>query len=282
MFIEWSKSLEIGIDFVDADHKILINLLNQVNDCVEQHEEGTVVGSVLDALVDYTDYHFFREEKMLEACGYLDILEHQGTHKDLSAQVHRIYTDYNRDPWDVDPQDILAFLKSWLTDHILGHDFAYKSLCSGHSEASTAANKVSFYGGKDQEVFADWHDLRVMLVDDNPNFRKLIHTLLKAVGVRHIQLVDNAKDGIARLSHRPTDVVLCDMVMDGMNGIDFARHMQTMNVPTKIVMMTGLAVNEIRDRTTGLGVSGYLEKPIKAQSFLETIAGVVTAKVAAA
>lgn len=57
MLVEWSKDLETGVTFVDADHKVLINLLNQVNNCIEEHEDTSVLGSVLDALVEYTDYH---------------------------------------------------------------------------------------------------------------------------------------------------------------------------------------------------------------------------------
>jgi len=272
VFVSWSKDLEIGIDFVDADHKVLINLLNQINDCVDQSEESTVVGSVLDALVEYTDYHFRREEKMLEVCGYTNLIGHRDVHNVLSDQVHTIYENYHDDPWKVDPEDILTFLQSWLTDHIMGHDFAYREICAGHPEASKIADEVKFFDNSSQDPFSDWQSLRIMLVDDNPNFRKLIQTLLKAVGVRHLQLIDNANDGISKLAQRPADVVLCDMVMDDMNGIDFARKVQSMELSTRVVMMTGFSSDEMRDRTSGLGVSDYLEKPIKAHSLLNTIA----------
>ena len=271
MLVEWSKDIEIGVDFVDADHKVLINLLNQINDCIEQHEESTVVGSVLDALVEYTNFHFMREEKMLESCGYADLTSHQKTHQDLSQQVLKIYADYQNDPWTVNPEDVLEFLKSWLVDHIMGHDFAYREVCVGNANAANIANEVKFFENHLQAPFSDWASLNIMLVDDNPNFRKLIKTLLKAIGVRHLHMVDNANEGIAKLSQRPADVVLCDMVMDGMSGIDFARQVQSMELETRVVMMTGYSSNEMRDRSSGLGISDFLEKPIKAQNLLDTI-----------
>lgn len=272
MLVEWSKDIEIGVDFVDADHKVLINLLNQINDCVEQNEESTVVGSVLDALVEYTKFHFMREEKMLESCGYVDLAAHQQIHEDLSQQVLKIYADYQNDPWTVNPEDVLEFLKSWLVDHIMGHDFAYREACVGNANAATIAKDVQFFENHLQAPFSDWASLNIMLVDDNPNFRKLIHTLLKAIGVRQLHMVDNANEGIAKLSQRPADVVLCDMVMDGMSGIDFARQVQSMELSTRVVMMTGYSSNEMRDRSSGLGISDFLEKPIRAQSLLDTIA----------
>lgn len=272
MFVQWSKDIEIGIKFVDADHKVLINLLNQINDCVLQREESTVVGSVLEALVAYTDYHFNREEQMLVACGYQDIGRHQETHNELSNQVHKIYTDHQKDPWKVDPEDVLDFLKSWLINHIMGHDFAYRGACVDHESASDLASDVLFFPASPQVPFSDWGNLRIMLVDDNPNFRKLIQTLLKAVGVRHLQIAKSANEGLARLSQRPADVVLCDMVMDGMSGIEFARQLQNMDLATRIIMMTGYSSDEMEKRSSGLGVSGFLEKPIKAHVLLETIA----------
>ena len=272
MFVKWSKDLELGVDFVDADHKVLINLLNQINDCIDQHEESTIVGSVLEALVEYTDYHFRREEKMLEACGFPGLEAHKETHHELSGQVRQIYTDYQKNPWDIRPQDILAFLKTWLIEHIMGHDFEYKDVCVGNPLAEKLAGNVSFFENTTATPFSDWANLRVMLVDDNPNFCKLINTLLKAVGVRHLQVVDNAQAGVARLAQYPADVVLCDMVMDGMNGIDFARELQDLGVQSRIVMMTGFSTDEMIDRSAGLSISGYLEKPIKAHSLLARIA----------
>jgi len=272
VLVKWTKDLELGVAFVDADHKVLIKLLNQINDCIDQHEESTIVGSVLEALVEYTDYHFRREEKMLEACGYLALEAHMATHRHLSGQVRKIYTDYQTEPWEISPADILAFLKSWLVEHIMGHDFEYRDACVGNPAAEKLANELSFFEQTEQAPFSDWANLRIMLVDDNPNFRRLINTLLKAVGVRHLQLVSSAREGVAKLSQNPADVVLCDMVMDGMNGIDFARELQTMNLSTRVIMMTGYSTDEMKDRGAGLSIQGYLEKPIKARSLLESIA----------
>ncbi len=270
MFVEWSKKLETGVTFVDADHKILINLLNQVDACIEDNEETTVLGSVLDALVEYTDYHFQREEKMMELSGYEGVQAHASIHRALSQQVRGVYTDYQVDPWSIDPNGVRDFLKSWLIDHIMGHDFAYRDACVNNADATRMAGEVHFInaGGKE---FTDWGQLRVMLVDDNPNFRKLIQTLLKAVGIRNVDAVEKPGDGLTRLSQRPADVVLCDWVMDDMNGAEFAQQLTEMEVPSRVVLMTGYSIDVLQERSSDLNVAGYLEKPIKARDLLETI-----------
>lgn len=271
MFVEWTKDLETGVTFVDADHKVLINLLNQVDDCIEQVEESTVLGSVLDALVEYTDYHFLREEKMMELSGYKGLDAHASIHRALSQQVRNVYTDYQDDPWSVDPETVRNFLQSWLVDHIMGHDFAYRDACVNNIEASRVAGEVHFLNGRGGAGFSNWDQIRVMLVDDNPNFRKLIHTILKAVGIRNVQMVDKPADGLSRLAQRPADVVLCDWVMDEMNGTEFARKVNEMELPSRVVMMTGYSIDVLQDRSSDINISAYLEKPIKARDLLETI-----------
>jgi len=271
VFVEWTKDLETGVTFVDADHKVLINLLNQVESCMAENEESTVLGSVLDALVEYTDYHFMREEKMMELSGYQGVEGHAAIHRALSQQVRNVYTDFQTDPWSVDPVSVRDFLKTWLIEHIMGHDFAYRDACVNNNDASRVAGEVNFVNGKNGGGFSDWEQVRVMLVDDNANFRNLIATILKAVGIRNLQMVSKPGDGLSRLAQRPADVVLCDWVMDEMNGTEFARKVTEMELPSRVVMMTGYSTDVLKERSSDLNIAGYLEKPIKARELLETI-----------
>jgi hemerythrin-like metal-binding protein len=275
MLVEWSKDLEIGVAFVDADHKVLINLLNQVDECIHQLEETTVLGSVLNALVEYTDYHFLREEKMMELSGYTGLSTHKITHRMLSGQVRDIYEEFGVNPDSVDPTDVRDFLQSWLVDHIMGSDFAYRDICLGNREAEHAAGQVTFLGNG--RVFQDWEHIRVMVVDDNINFRRLIRTILRAVGITHIQVVETPQEGLDRLAEKPADVVLCDWVMEGMDGAKFVRKVQEMNLPTRVVMLTGYSIDVLKERSSDLAIADYLEKPVKARDLLETISRVAMA-----
>jgi len=275
VLVEWSKDLETGVTFVDADHKILINLLNQVDECIDANEETTVLGSVLDALVEYTDYHFLREETMMELSGYAGIDTHKTTHRMLSTQVRAVYDNFQANPQTVSPRDVRDFLQSWLVDHIMGSDFAYRDTCRNNLEAADIAGQVGFLG--DGLSFNGWEHIRIMLVDDNPNFRRLIRTILRAVGIRNIQVVKTPTEGIARLSERPADVVLCDWVMDEMNGTEFARKVNELELPTRVVLLTGYSVDVLKERSSDLGIAAYIEKPVKARTLLETISRVAMA-----
>ncbi|TCS61333.1 bacteriohemerythrin [Varunaivibrio sulfuroxidans] len=264
--IHWNKQLEIGIPFVDTDHRVLVNLLNQLHSCVDQREELTVLDSVLSTLLEYTNYHFRREEKLLEICAYPLLEEHKDSHRLLEGEVRdlcRVFR-YNRET--VKSDDVKAFLNQWLLEHIMGEDVSYRRHCVDNIDARTQATEMAFL-----VPTKNLEDLRVMLVDDSANFRALIKTILHAVGVRNLDLVGDAQEAITRLTRRPVDIVFCDWVMDGMNGSEFAYKVHQMALPTKVVLMTGYSIDILQERSTQTGVSAFLEKPIQARQLLEMI-----------
>lgn len=264
--IHWNKQLEIGIPFVDADHRILVNLLNQLHSCVDQREEHTVLDSVLSTLLEYTKYHFRREEKLLEICAYPLLEEHKDSHRLLESEVRDLCHMFRYNRETVRSDDVKTFLNQWLLEHIMGDDASYRPHCVGNADARTQASKMSFLASA-----KNWDDLRVMLVDDSANFRTLIKTILHAVGVRNLDLVGDAQEAIKRLTRRPVDIVFCDWVMDGMNGSEFAYKVHQLALPTRVVLMTGYSIDVLQERSTQTGVSAYLEKPIQAHQLLETI-----------
>lgn len=274
--VTWTRDLEIGIPFVDTDHKVLINLLNQVNACVDQNEESFILTSVLSALTEYTEYHFAREEKLLEFCGYPKLDEHRAEHAHLAHQVRKIQDDFSADQSSVNAQGVYDFLNVWLVQHIMGHDVDYQSLCGKDLQASHQAEDIGFMENTSMTLPIGWDQVRIMVVDDNTNFRRLIKTLLNAVGVRHLELLDNAEEALGRLTRHPADLVLCDWVMEGMNGAEFARKMAEMELPSRVVLLTGYSIDVLQERSTNLNIVGYLEKPIQPRTFLEAIAKALT------
>jgi hemerythrin len=123
--IHWTSEFSVGVSSIDTDHKILISLINQLDDAIRRGEPKETVSRVLDALLDYTDYHFTREEALMAACRYPDIDAHKRTHAMLRAQVQDIRDRYRRNPESIHAREVLAFLKNWLSAHIVGRDKRY-------------------------------------------------------------------------------------------------------------------------------------------------------------
>ncbi len=274
---KWTPELEIGIPFVDDDHKVLVNLLNQTETCIKQHEETVLLGSVLSALAEYVSYHFAREEKLFEGCGYAGAGFHKKIHQDLEKEVLAFYQRFENDPQSVNADEVRDFLHDWLVEHIVGHDFAFRRACIGDEEAIAVAAAMPFFsgGGDGAGMAPEWGRLRVLVIDDNPNMLNIIETILRISGISDIELTKSAIKGLARLAKRPVDVVLCDWVMDDMNGAEFARHVADMETGAKVVLLTGYSIDVVRQRSAAAGISGYLEKPITATGLLKMMAGLL-------
>ena len=124
--------MSVGIDAIDSDHKKLLSLLNEMDYIinVDVSRKGAVK-SVLCELIDYTEYHFQREEDLLRACGYPQIDMHHQVHEVLKAQVHHFVDQHRQDPDTLDLETLRYFLELWLLDHIKGMDKDYEDWVKG-------------------------------------------------------------------------------------------------------------------------------------------------------
>ncbi|EKV31529.1 Hemerythrin [Caenispirillum salinarum AK4] len=284
--IAWSKDLEIGIPVIDADHKVLVSLLNQVFDTVGDNEEKATLGSVLNSLVEYTEYHFAREEKLQEVAGYSGLEAHKARHRDLERQVMEIRSRFEEDPDSVHGGEVLDFLRDWLVDHIEKRDFDYRDACLASPDAIAAAARIRF-GESDADREAqereearapavDWAALKVLVVEDNRNFQVIIQTILKSLGVRDIHVAGNGQEGLDDLAERAPDLVLCDWRMETMDGLEFARQARERGSQARIIMMSGYSDGEVREKALAAGVDAFLEKPITARGFLDAATKVLS------
>jgi len=140
--IQWTPDLSVGVETLDTDHKLLISLINQLDDAIRAGEPRQTVERVLDALLDYTDYHFAREEALMRACDYPEYDSHVRTHATLRAQVRDIRDHYRRNAESIHAREVLSFLQNWLTSHILGRDKLYVEHMLALHEQVEAANAV--------------------------------------------------------------------------------------------------------------------------------------------
>ncbi|MGC2856826.1 bacteriohemerythrin [Novispirillum sp. DQ9] len=124
--ITWQDSYSVGVDLIDSDHKLLVSLINQLGDAADGGQGRDVVGSVLNVLIEYTEGHFSREERLMEKGGYPDLPAHREHHRALTNKVREMVGQYRDGRIDALDSDILEFLRSWLTGHILGVDMEYR------------------------------------------------------------------------------------------------------------------------------------------------------------
>ncbi len=129
--VKWTPAMSVGVEAIDTDHKMLIGLINQLADAIDKGNAHDIVASVINALVDYTEYHFGREEEMMLVCDYADFNNHVSTHgKIIETLQHLRNAHAGRAPGHTE-KVLLDFMRAWLIDHILGVDMKYAPAMKG-------------------------------------------------------------------------------------------------------------------------------------------------------
>jgi methyl-accepting chemotaxis protein len=128
--MNWNDAFSVNIREIDNQHKQLIDLINRVYRGMMLDEGKEVIGQALEALVQYTANHFGYEERLFSQHGYPDTAAHMEKHKKLVAQVMEFYNNFKSGKAVVD-NELLRFLKEWLTSHIMGVDKKYSEYLNG-------------------------------------------------------------------------------------------------------------------------------------------------------
>ena len=118
----------------------------------------------------------------------------------------------------------------------------------------------------------------VLIVEDNPRNLKLVRDLLEHAGHRTLEAA-TAEDGLALArAHRP-DLVLMDVQLPGMDGVEALARLRadpaTERIP--VVAVTAFAMEDERARFAAAGFDGYLEKPISVREFPGQVAELLRA-----
>jgi hemerythrin-like metal-binding protein len=123
--INWSGKLSVGVLQLDADHVILIGLINQLYDAMSEGRGEELFGTILVTLKEYTVSHFSREEALMKEHKYPDYENHKGYHHKLITNLNEFTARYALDKSSVTASEIEQFLQGWLINHIKKADFAY-------------------------------------------------------------------------------------------------------------------------------------------------------------
>ncbi len=139
--IEWSEEMSLGVAPIDADHKVLVSLVNSLKDSVVNKAAVETHESVLAHLFDYTEYHFKREEAIMLACGYPETEPHFRVHEKLKDQVTDFLDGSSLSDDPDTPAKLLNFLTDWLYTHIMVMDKSVEPWFEGKDAVIDKANQ---------------------------------------------------------------------------------------------------------------------------------------------
>lgn len=121
---EWHNEFSVQIGSVDAQHKTLFAIANELYTAMMAGHSKLVMARILDRLVQYTKVHFAHEERLLRQHHYPEFAAHKAEHDALTAKVLKFQADFQEGQVAMSVQ-LLQFLRTWLETHIKGSDQKY-------------------------------------------------------------------------------------------------------------------------------------------------------------
>jgi len=112
----------------------------------------------------------------------------------------------------------------------------------------------------------------ILIVEDNDKNLKLVRDVLQVKGYETVE-AGTAEDGIVLARERKPDLILMDIQLPGMNGIEALKVLRadasTAHIP--IVAVTASVMQQDRNLITEAGFDGYIGKPINLKEFLDAV-----------
>jgi hemerythrin len=121
--IEWDESLSLGINEIDEQHMMLIYRLNELSEALDKEEDIDVLYKTFNFLIDFTDYHYTAEEKILLENNSSRYDFHKGKHDEFLNTLRKLCQSLLDD--GVTPElknQVNVYIVAALINHIKGID----------------------------------------------------------------------------------------------------------------------------------------------------------------
>jgi len=124
-----------------------------------------------------------------------------------------------------------------------------------------------------------FESLKALIVEDNAHMRSLLRALLNSAGVKEISEAGHGGTALQAMRERKADLVLCDLAMKPMDGLEFTRQVRNSDTSPNpfvpIIMITGHTEKHRVEAARDAGVTEILAKPITATHLFARIAEIV-------
>jgi DNA-binding NtrC family response regulator len=104
--------------------------------------------------------------------------------------------------------------------------------------------------------------LEVLLLDDEPIVGRRLKPALDKIGCS-VEVFENPREAVARIDQKEFDILVTDIRMEEMDGIQVLEYVQKKWPRTKVILITGYAKMEIAREAMGKGVFDFIAKPFR-------------------
>ncbi len=111
---------------------------------------------------------------------------------------------------------------------------------------------------------------KLLVIDDEVDIRESLGRILERYGYSVLTAQDG-EEGLKIISEQDIDIVLCDISMPKMDGIEFLRNIRKVTLKTEVIIITGQSTIDRCVEAIEQNAYGYLLKPLKTEDILDNI-----------
>jgi len=119
--------------------------------------------------------------------------------------------------------------------------------------------------------------VRILIIEDDEEMRALLRDSLLEDGIE-FDSAENGSEAIHKLVEEPFDLVITDIRMPGLTGLDILPWIKRLQPETFVVVITAFGSEEVRRKSFDRGAMAYLEKPINMDRLKTLIQEMVSTK----
>ncbi len=125
----------------------------------------------------------------------------------------------------------------------------------------------------------DVANLKILIVEDNKQFRFLLRTILEALDIKNLREASNGEEALEVLKNFKADIAIVDWRMDDVDGIECIRRIRSgeggCDSYLPIVMMTAYSGMGLAKGARDAGVNEFLRKPVEARQLIRALVDVI-------
>lgn len=118
--------------------------------------------------------------------------------------------------------------------------------------------------------------LKLLLLDDEPIVGKRLKPALDKIGC-DVEVFENPKEALKRIDEQEFDIVVTDVAMEEVNGIQVLEHVTRKSPRTKVIIITGYAMMSLAREAMKKGAFDFIAKPFKPDDLRAIIANAAQA-----
>jgi len=124
-FFEWDNALDVGVDAMNQQHKILIAMMDKLytQNCANAPKNQLIEN--VNELFAFVIKHFKEEEDFMASIHFPNLEAHKRLHQNLLTDLKSLGNDFKQNNEEKLSSEFIIFLKFWLSTHIMGIDNKY-------------------------------------------------------------------------------------------------------------------------------------------------------------